>query len=90
MAEKIVVKGEGIHPLYQLLTEEKPIALKNNDSTLESKLQEHGLLNGLAGDILWNFEKFLIGKDGHLIERFAPDVKPEDPMIISAIEKALK
>lgn len=90
IAEKIVVKGDGQHPLYELLIEEKPIALKNTDSTLEGKLKEHGLLSGKAGDIMWNFEKFLIGKDGNIVERFAPDVTPEDPMVINAIEKALK
>ena len=90
IAEKIIVKGDGQHSLYKLLTEEKPVAQKNADSGLESKLNEHGLLFGKAGDIMWNFEKFLIGKDGNIIERFAPDVIPEDPMVINAIEKALK
>lgn len=89
IAEKIIVKGDSMHPLYQILTEEKPIAAKNTDSALEGKLNEHGLLSGKAGDIMWNFEKFLIGKDGNIIERFAPDVPPEDPMIVKAIEAAL-
>ena len=42
------------------------------------------------GDIAWNFEKFLIGKDGKLIGRFANRTQPDDPAIISAIETALK
>ncbi|HEY4330689.1 MAG TPA: glutathione peroxidase [Phycisphaerae bacterium] len=41
------------------------------------------------GDIAWNFEKFLIGKDGKLIGRFANKTQPEDPSIVSAIESAL-
>lgn len=90
IAEKIIVKGEGLHPLYEILTEEKPVATKNADSGLENKLREHGLLSGKAGDVMWNFEKFLIGKDGNILERFAPDVTPEDPMVTHAIEKALK
>jgi glutathione peroxidase len=90
IAEKIIVKGEGQHPIYDILTEEKPIAIKNPDSGLENKLKEHGLLSGKAGDVMWNFEKFLIGKDGNIIERFAPDVAPEDPMVINAIENALR
>lgn len=43
-----------------------------------------------AGDISWNFEKFLVGKDGHVIARFTPKTKPEDPSVVSKIEQALK
>jgi len=41
------------------------------------------------GIIRWNFEKFLIGRDGQIISRFAPEVTPEDPELINAIENAL-
>jgi glutathione peroxidase len=44
---------------------------------------------GHTGDIRWNFEKFLVGGDGRVIGRFAPQVAPDDPKIISAIESAL-
>jgi glutathione peroxidase len=40
-------------------------------------------------EILWNFEKFLIGKDGNVVARFAPTVTPDDEMVIAAIEAAL-
>lgn len=43
---------------------------------------------GYQGDIRWNFEKFLLGRDGS-IQRFAPQVTPEDPTIIAAIEASL-
>jgi glutathione peroxidase len=43
---------------------------------------------GLAGPVMWNFEKFLVGKDGK-IQRFRPTTKPDDPKVISAIEAAL-
>jgi glutathione peroxidase len=43
---------------------------------------------GLAGPVMWNFEKFLVGKDGK-IQRFRPTMKPDDPKIVSAIEAAL-
>ena len=43
---------------------------------------------GHTGDIRWNFEKFLIGRDGS-ITRFGPLVAPEDPALVSAIEAAL-
>jgi glutathione peroxidase len=46
-------------------------------------------VTGHSGDIRWNFEKFLIGRDGAVITRFNPAVTPADPMISEAIEKAL-
>lgn len=42
-----------------------------------------------AGDITWNFEKFLIGRNGEIVARFAPKVTPESEEVISAIEAEL-
>ena len=44
---------------------------------------------GEAGDVLWNFEKFLVGPDGTVIARFRPLTEPEDPAVVSAIEANL-
>jgi glutathione peroxidase len=44
---------------------------------------------GHDGDVRWNFEKFLVGGDGNVIARFAPQVDPESPEVVGAIEKAL-
>src|SRR5581483_6188633 len=44
---------------------------------------------GHDGDIRWNFEKFLVDADGNAIARFAPQVDPESPEVVGAIEKAL-
>ena len=71
MMSKIVVKGEGIDPLYKYLT------------SVDTKPQP-------KGDITWNFEKFLIGKDGHVVGRFKLGTKPEDPKLVSAVEAELK
>ncbi len=43
---------------------------------------------GLAGPVMWNFEKFLIGKDDS-VQRFRPTTKPDDPKVVEAIEAAL-
>ena len=43
-----------------------------------------------AGDVAWNFEKFLVGKDGIVINRFKSGVAPEDAELTGAIEAALK
>ena len=87
--EKIVVKGEGQHPLYKHLTSTVPNAVKNPEGTLEKSLAQHGMLSGKPGDILWNFEKFLIDREGQIVGRFAPDVGPDEPMLIHAIETQL-
>jgi glutathione peroxidase len=41
------------------------------------------------GDVKWNFGKFLVGRDGKIIKRFEPGVKPEAPQVAEAIEAAL-
>lgn len=45
--------------------------------------------SGFPGDIEWNFAKFLVGKDGTVLARFAPTVAPDAPELRAAIEKAL-
>ncbi|MDE0965177.1 MAG: glutathione peroxidase [Candidatus Latescibacteria bacterium] len=51
----------------------------------------HPLYAHLAGedDITWNFEKFLIDKEGNTLARFEPKTTPDDPDLVAAIEKAL-
>ncbi len=88
MFEKVVVKGEGQHPLFKFLTTEKPEAQAHSNA-FEEKLKTYGVVRSLKQDILWNFEKFLINKKGEVVARFAPDVTPDDPMISAAIETAL-
>ena len=45
--------------------------------------------SGEAGDIQWNFEKFLVGADGGVVGRFRPRTEPDAPEVIEAIEAAL-
>ena len=44
---------------------------------------------GEAGDITWNFEKFLVSPEGEIVGRFRPQVEPEDPTLVGAIEAQL-
>ncbi|WP_253782895.1 glutathione peroxidase [Nocardia amikacinitolerans] len=60
-----------------------------NRHPLYRELVETADAEGAAGDIQWNFEKFLIDRDGKVAARFRPTVKPEDPTVVSAIESAL-
>lgn len=59
--------------------------------------KRHPLYTALAGaespfpgDIKWNFNKFLIGRDGKILKRFEPQTKPDSPEVIKAIETALQ
>jgi glutathione peroxidase len=45
---------------------------------------------GRTGDIAWNFEKFLLDRDGRIVARFSPPTTPDDPRVISAVEDVLK
>jgi glutathione peroxidase len=46
-------------------------------------------VGGLGGDISWNFEKFLIGRDGRVLKRYPPETKPEDNGLLQDIAAAL-
>ena len=54
-----------------------------------AELTEAPDAEGAAGDIQWNFEKFLVSPDGSVVARFRPTVEPEDPTVVSAIEANL-
>ena len=90
MFDKITVVGEGRHPLYKHLIAAQPKATANPDSKLRGILDGMGLLPKNESDIMWNFEKFLVAKDGKVVARFAPDITPDDPMVTKAIETELK
>jgi glutathione peroxidase len=90
---KVSVNGPEQHPIYTMLTSSMPqheadsAGFRDN---IDSYLSSQSLPPTLPlPAILWNFEKFLIAKDGEAIARFAPDMKPDDPRIAAAIEKAL-
>jgi len=59
-----------------------------NKNPIYAELEQVADAEGYTGDIRWNFEKFLVGKDGS-VTRFGPMVTPEDPALVNAIESAL-
>ncbi|AUH00452.1 glutathione peroxidase [Prodigiosinella confusarubida] len=89
MFSKIEVNGMGRHPLYRLLIEAQPQALRPDDSEFYERRISRGQGPAHAEDILWNFEKFLINRQGQVIQRFSPDMTPDDTMIVNAITRAL-
>ncbi|MBB2758815.1 UNVERIFIED_ORG: glutathione peroxidase [Xanthomonas campestris] len=87
MFSKIAVTGAEIHPLYQALTSARPQA--TGDGPMREKLAGYGITPNPAPGVLWNFEKFLIGRDGRVIDRFAPDVSADDARLRAAVDAAL-
>jgi glutathione peroxidase len=59
-----------------------------NQNPIFTELNKTADAEGYSGDIRWNFEKFLISPDGS-VQRFAPQLTPEDPVLVGAIEAAL-
>jgi glutathione peroxidase len=84
---KISVVGDDQHPLYAALTEQAPTA--DGKSEFRENLRGHGMTPTEDPDVLWNFEKFLIGRDGQVAARFAPSVTPDDPAVLAAIDAQL-
>ena len=89
LLEKININSEPRHPLYAQLIAAQPAAIFPATSDFRAKLAEYKCLPKLDSDVLWNFEKFLVGRDGQVIGRFSPDTTPDDAVLVAAIEAAL-
>jgi len=87
MFAKLSVKGPDQHPLYAALTAAQPKAEGGGAFRMTLGLVGQGTAKD--EDVLWNFEKFLISRSGEVVGRFAPNIAPEDPKIVSAIEAEL-
>ncbi len=85
---KIAVTGPGTHPLYSALIAAEPKATGSGRAGFRQELDSFAPSNPEPG-ILWNFEKFLVGRDGTVAARFSPEVLPDDPGVVAAIEAAL-
>lgn len=86
MFSKVVVSGEDKHPLYRALIQAKPEAEFKPDSAMRERLAQ---MEREPGGIHWNFEKFLVGRDGTVLRRFAPDTTPQDELLRQAVATAL-
>ena len=67
MMAKISVKGEGMHPMYQFLTQKSRNGFEDSEVT-------------------WNFQKYLIDENGHLVKVISPKTLPTDESIVSWIK----
>lgn len=88
MYSKVAVVGEDQHALFTALTRAMPCA-EGDPETFRERLRSHGMTPNEEPDIVWNFEKFLIARDGTVARRFAPTVTPDDPTIVAAIDEQL-
>ena len=85
--KKISVVGEDKHPLYQALTDAQPERM--GEGPWWKDLVDYGLTPNPVPEVLWNFEKFLVNKNGEVVARFAPDITADDPRLLQAIEAEL-
>ena len=88
MFSKISVVGDDKHPLYRELTSAAPTA-EGDGASFREKLKGYGMTPNPEPEILWNFEKFLVARDGTVAKRFAPTSAPDDPAIVAAVEAEL-
>jgi glutathione peroxidase len=86
--KKDSVVGPDKQPLYAALTAAAPE--KQGDAAAWRKLlSDHGMTPNADPEVLWNFEKFLINRNGSVAARFSPNVAPDDAALVGAIEQAL-
>jgi glutathione peroxidase len=88
MFQKIAVTGEDKHPLYQALTEARPDK-QGDPEAFRERLRGFGMTPNPDPEVLWNFEKFIIAKDGSVAARFSPTTAPDDPALVATIEAEL-
>jgi len=88
MFAKISVVGDDQHPLYAALTTQAP-PTEGDKEAHRARLREYGITPTEDPEVVWNFEKFLVSRDGQVVGRFAPHLTPDDSLIVEAIEREL-
>ena len=88
MFSKVSVAGDDKHPLFAALIAAQPAA--QGSETFRERLKGYGMTPNPEPEILWNFEKFLLGRDGDVVARFSPDMAPDDARIVAALEQELE
>jgi len=80
---KISVLGADRHPLYAGLVAARPAAI--GEGPMREKLKGYGISSADPDGVLWNFEKFLVGRDGQVIARFAPVISRNVKTVSAAL-----
>lgn len=90
MFSKVQVTGPEKHPLYAELIDRLPTSAgTEGKATLHRNLVAYGVTPNAEPELMWNFEKFLVGRDGTVVARFSPDTLPQDPAVVAAVEAEL-
>ena len=89
MFSKLVATGPEKHPLYASLTAAWPRAIGDAEAMREG-FRSRGRVPTEEPEVLWNFEKFLVSRDGKVVGRYVPSTKPDDAELVSAIEAQLE
>lgn len=82
------VTGADKQPLYASLVEAVPTKQGDVDG-MKERFRGYGMTPNDDPEVLWNFEKFVIGRDGKVAARFAPAVAPDDDALVAVIEAEL-
>jgi glutathione peroxidase len=85
---KADVTGEAKQPLYAALIDAIPTKQGDVDG-MKERFKGYGMTPNDDPEVLWNFEKFLIARDGAVVGRFAPGTAPQDALLVDAIEAEL-
>jgi glutathione peroxidase len=88
MFEKISVVGDDKHPLYAALTDAIPTK-QGDPEGFREKLRGYGMTPNPDPEVLWNFEKFVIARDGSVAARFSPTTAPDDAELLAVIAAEL-
>jgi glutathione peroxidase len=84
---KVKVVGPQKHPLYASLIAKLPKA--TDSEGFREKLKGYNVTPNPEPEVLWNFEKFLIDRNGEPVARFSPDMAPDNATLVAAIEREL-
>jgi glutathione peroxidase len=87
MFGKLVATGADKHAVYAWLTQAAPET--TNRQATEDMLKSHGITPTAKPEVVWNFEKFIVGRDGQVSARLSPMTEPAGAEVRAAIEKAL-
>jgi glutathione peroxidase len=84
---KISVAGGDQHPLYGALT--SALTQPTGADEFRQMMKKHGMELAPEPELLWNFEKFLLDRQGRVVGRFAPHIGVEDSLLADAINQQL-
>ena len=87
MFSKITVAGPDKHALYEHLTGAMHDAVGRE--AMEASIRSHNAEPPPRPEVIWNFEKFLVSREGAVVHRFAPGIAPDAPELVEAIEEEL-